>query len=24
VGPEQEMRTFRDEVFPRLKTAGYR
>src|SRR5712691_11806073 len=24
VGPEQEIRTFRDEVFPRLKTAGYR
>jgi 5,10-methylenetetrahydromethanopterin reductase len=24
VGPEQEMRTFRDEVFPRLKAAGYR
>jgi alkanesulfonate monooxygenase SsuD/methylene tetrahydromethanopterin reductase-like flavin-dependent oxidoreductase (luciferase family) len=24
VGPEQEMRTFRDEVFPRLETAGYR
>ena len=24
VGPEQEMRTFRDEVFPRLKSAGYR
>jgi 5,10-methylenetetrahydromethanopterin reductase len=24
VGPEQEMRNFRDEVFPRLKAAGYR
>jgi 5,10-methylenetetrahydromethanopterin reductase len=24
VGPDQEMRTFRDEVFPRLKAAGYR
>lgn len=24
VGPAQEIRTFRDEVFPRLKTAGYR
>jgi 5,10-methylenetetrahydromethanopterin reductase len=24
VGPEQEMRAFRDEVFPRLKAAGYR
>jgi len=24
VGPEQEIRTFRDDVFPRLKTAGYR
>src|SRR6266705_2681685 len=24
VGPEQEMRTFRDAVFPRLKAAGYR
>jgi 5,10-methylenetetrahydromethanopterin reductase len=24
VGPEQELRTFRDEVFPRLKAAGYR
>ena len=24
VGPEQEMRTFRDEIFPRLKAAGYR
>jgi 5,10-methylenetetrahydromethanopterin reductase len=24
VGPEQEMRTFRDEVFPRLNTMGYR
>ena len=24
VGPEQEVRTFRDEVFPRLKAAGYR
>ena len=24
VGPEQEIRTFRDEVFPRLKTAGLR
>jgi hypothetical protein len=24
VGPEQEIRTFRDEVFPRLKTAGFR
>ena len=24
VGPEQEIRTFRDEVFPRLKAAGYR
>ena len=24
VGPEQEIRTFRDAVFPRLKAAGYR
>src|SRR5262245_41793709 len=24
VGPQQEMRAFRDEVFPRLKAAGYR
>ena len=24
VGPEREMRNFRDEVFPRLKAAGYR
>ena len=24
VGPQQEMQTFRDEVFPRLKAAGYR
>jgi 5,10-methylenetetrahydromethanopterin reductase len=24
VGPEQELRMFRDEVFPRLKAAGYR
>lgn len=24
VGPEQELRAFRDEVFPRLKAAGYR
>jgi len=24
VGPEQEIRAFRDEVFPRLKAAGYR
>jgi 5,10-methylenetetrahydromethanopterin reductase len=24
VGPEQEVRAFRDEVFPRLKAAGYR
>ena len=24
VGPEQEIRTFRDAVFPRLKTAGLR
>src|SRR5205085_3260264 len=24
VGPDQEMRAFRDEIFPRLKAAGYR
>jgi hypothetical protein len=24
VGPAQEMRAFRDEVFPRLTAAGYR
>jgi alkanesulfonate monooxygenase SsuD/methylene tetrahydromethanopterin reductase-like flavin-dependent oxidoreductase (luciferase family) len=24
VGPERELRTFRDEVFPRLKAAGHR